>query len=42
MIPVLIASLKLAIAKETIFELREDMKQVLFQLESAGNGADTV
>jgi hypothetical protein len=38
--PHAIPSLKLAIKKETIFELRKDMKQVLFQLESDGNGAD--
>jgi hypothetical protein len=34
--------LKLAIAKEKISELCDDMKQVLFQLESNGNGADMV
>jgi hypothetical protein len=36
-----IPSLKLAITKETILELREDMKQVLFQLESKESGTDS-
>ena len=35
-----IHSLKLAIVAEKISELYDDMKQVLFQLESDGNGAD--
>jgi len=36
-----IPSLRLAIRKESIAELREDMKQVLYQLESNGDGADS-
>lgn len=39
--PCAIPSLKLAIAKERIAELCEDMKQVLFQLENNGNGANS-